>query len=85
MAKVRLYLNERIEQEFDYVRNASRNKIKALNRIAKFQGLGSQSVETSYSNALPYVQQQDELVINDSPITNHEDDWDSFTSNLEPY
>ncbi|WP_395948465.1 hypothetical protein ACFWHB_11835 [Aeromonas mytilicola subsp. aquatica] len=85
LAKVRLYLNERIEQEFDYVRNASRNKIKALNRIAKFQGLGSQSVETSYSNAFPYVQQQDELVINDSPITNHEDDWDSFTSNLEPY
>ena len=85
LSKSRLYINQRIERELDYVKNASRNKMKALNKIAKFQGMGSQPVEISNTDSVPYVQQLEKLEINESAITNLEDDWDGFTSGLEPY
>jgi putative transposase len=85
LSKSRLYINQRIERELDYVKNASRNKMKALNKIAKFQGMGSQPVEISNTESVPYVQQLEKLAINESAITNLEDDWDGFTSGLEPY
>ncbi len=85
LSKSRLYINQRIERELDYVKNASRNKMKALNKIAKFQGMGSQPVEISNTDSVPYVQQLEKLAINESAITNLEDDWDGFTSGLEPY
>lgn len=85
LSKSGLYINQRIEREIDYVKNANRNKIKALNKIAKFQGVGSQPVEISNTDSVPYVQQLEKLAINESAITNLDDDWDGFTSGLEPY
>ncbi|WP_245823628.1 transposase family protein [Photobacterium proteolyticum] len=87
LARVRLYIHDRIEQEAEEINNLSRGatkrKTKGMARLAKHNGVASDSNANCEPEVLP------ELSLThtkpDSKFFPGSDDWDEFISELDPY
>lgn len=87
LSKARIYLNDRIKNELLEVRTSIRQRsIKGLNKIAKYRDIGSHT-EASIISVPILTTLKNNVTSQNQKIEQpqHDDDWDSFTSKLEPY
>ena len=86
LAKARTYINSRIQSELSEVRQTLKQRnTKGINKIAKYRDIGSQTT-TGLLSGPQLSESKDDVPI--QPKTTQpqlEDDWDGFTSGLEPY
>ena len=86
LAKARTYINSRIKSELSEVRQTLKQRnTKGINKIAKYRDIGSQTTTSLLSN--PQIPEtKDDVPIQPKTTPQQlEDDWDGFTSGLEPY
>lgn len=86
LSKARIYLNDRIKNELMEVRqNLRQRNVKGINKIAKYRNVGSHA-ETSIVHELNLPATNEVISKMESASQpEHYDDWDNFTSGLEPY
>ncbi|ASI25648.1 MULTISPECIES: Mu transposase C-terminal domain-containing protein [Aeromonas] len=86
LSKARIYLNDRIKNELIEVRrNIRQRNVKGVNKIAKYRNVGSHA-ETSIVHELNHPATNEVISKMESASQpEHCDDWDNFTSGLEPY
>ncbi len=82
LSKARIYISERIQGEIDNVRQyAKRSSKKGMKKIASHQGVTSQNKKTIASDTIHFPAQKGK----NRDTHTLPDDWDDFTSDLEPF
>ncbi|GKQ98714.1 hypothetical protein KAM461_29640 [Aeromonas hydrophila] len=86
LAKARTYINSRIQSELSEVRQTLKKRnTKGINKIARYRDIGSQTT-TGLLSGPQLSESKDDVPIQPKTTPPQlEDDWDSFTSGLEPY
>ncbi len=86
LAKARTYLKERVEKELIEVSKTTKaKKYKGGKNIAKYFNVGSQSINDLIKDPIVDEEESSTPIESAAPKPPLEDDWDSFTSGLEPY
>lgn len=84
LSQSRDYIERRITKELTEVRQKQKN-IKGVNKIAKYRDIGSQTNSSLLSEKKTPENTDGNLVQPQTAQLPLEDDWDSFTTGLEPY
>ena len=86
LAKSRTYIKSRIQNELSEVRQTLKQRnTKGINKIAKYRDIGSQTTTSLLSGPQMPETKDDVPIQPKTPPQQLEDDWDGFTSGLEPY
>ncbi|MGR5144480.1 Mu transposase C-terminal domain-containing protein [Photobacterium sp. DNB23_23_1] len=87
LARVRMYIHDRIEKEAEEINNLNRGRpkrtTKGMARLAKHNGVASDTETTCVPEALPELTMPDKT--QEPKSLPESDDWDDFISDLEPY
>ncbi|WP_010606793.1 Mu transposase C-terminal domain-containing protein [Pseudoalteromonas maricaloris] len=82
LAKARLYINERIEEEVKEVSQALRKaKVKGVKAIARAKNINNENLTSIAAPALPLKNKEE--IKTDQP--KDDDNWDDFVSDLEAF
>jgi len=86
LSKARAYIDGRIEDEIADVRHVLKHRnIKGINKIAQYRDIGSHSNASIISESNISVKNDDVPKSQNVEQPQLDDDWDSYTSGLEPY
>lgn len=87
LARVRMYIHNRIEQEAEDINNLNRGRprrtTKGMARLAKHNGVASDVQTSCVPETLPELSMPDKG--KESKQLPDSDEWDDFISDLEPY
>ena len=86
LARVRLYIHDRIVQEADEIKNIHKRKsIKGMSRLAKHSGIANDKKISIEPDKLPSLNLENKSAPAKKTLPNNDDDWDDFMSDLDSY
>ncbi|WP_318409846.1 Mu transposase C-terminal domain-containing protein [Photobacterium leiognathi] len=82
LAKVRMYINDRILKEINDLKSRQKKATKGISRLAKHASIGSDKKESISTSPLLNVSKDADQT---KPVQPKGDDWDDLISDLDPY